>query len=126
MNSLGDLRGLNVVVAAHKRRHMIGLVDDGYEGGDVSDDGFLAAVAEVVGFDMNTLTPYLSALAQGFTSDDQAKAKAAEEAAKKAAEEAKKEEERKAKASKTTTYVVLGVVGVAVAGAAAFFLGRRK
>lgn len=121
---MNALKGLNVIIGS----------DDDVTDEETDDvinqdinDGLFDAVNEIAGVDISTFTPYLSAFASGFGGGDDAKAKAAaEETAKKAAEAAKREEEQRSKNSKTTLYVVLGIIGVALLGGGTYLVARKR
>ena len=134
-----ELRGLATIIASTRRRGMIVIgdttaetIDEGNEGG--GDDGYLEAVQEIFGFDVNSLSPILSSLAQnvdkgasggggGGGSD-----KAIVEAVRLKEEREKLEREKAAGAKRTRTilWVVLGLVGTAIVGTGIYFVARRK
>lgn len=150
---LRSLRGTDAVVSANRAARRSVIIGDeiglkpkkpkqrpsggdrnpwGYKHGEYvfGDDDyggqFYQAVDELLGFDISSAIPYVSAFTSGFGGGN--KDQAAIEAAKKQAEmEARQREaEQKAASARTTMWVVLGILGAGIAGTGLVLATRRK
>jgi hypothetical protein len=123
--TMNGLAGLDQIVSCEKQRRGVILGED-------NDDAFADVVGELggwgtsfdnlIGFDMNSISPYLSAFSSGFGGGD----KKDDDKQKQEQERLRQEAERAKASQRTTLLVVLGLLGAAAVGTGIFVMARKK